>query len=363
MKRNNVLFYLIFTIAFMGCNSHKNNGNQLAKGLSLTDSLRQVVSIDTVDYGSMSDELTLNGKVDFNQEEVAQVTPTFGGTVAFVRAQLGDYITKGTVLAVVRSGDVAEYGKQKEEAQQQLLLAKRNLNATKDMFASGMASQKDIMSAKQDVYNAMAELKKIHQIYSIYHLSSNAIYTVKAPVSGFIVQRNINPQMQIRPEDGAIFTISGLKNVWIVANVYESDISKVHQGMSVKITTLAYPDKEFTGKIDKVYNMLDEESKTMSVRISLSNKQYLLKPGMLANVYVHDNRIGEQKLCVNAHSLIFENGKNYVVVLNKHNMLEKREVEVLKQTNREAFISSGLAEGEPVINKNALLVYNALNAQ
>lgn len=362
MMNRNALIFSICTVLLASCSAHKGTENQTQQGMLLTDSLRRVVSVDTVHNRPISDELTLNGKVDFNQKEVAPVIPMFGGVVTTIHGELGDYVTKGSVLAVIRSSDVADYGKQREEGQQQLILARRNLSATKDMFASGLASQKDVMSAKQDVANAMAELKRIHQIYSIYHLSSNAMYAIKAPVSGFIVQKNVNAQMQVQP-DGPIFTISGLNNVWVVANVYESDISKVHQGMPVKITTLAYPDKEFSGKIEKVYNMLDEESKTMSVRISLSNRQYLLKPGMLANVYVEGNQKGEEMPCVDSHSLIFENGKNFVVVVADHNRLETREVEVTKQTSRHAFISSGLKEGDLVINKNALLVYNALDAQ
>lgn len=362
MKNYKVLLFLACIVLFADCSSHNKTEKQNAQGLFLTDSLRHVVSLDTVFNKPLVDELTLNGKVDFNQEEVARVSSMFEGTVTSVRADFGDYVTKGSVLAVIRSGDVADYGKQKEEAQQQLLLARRNLNATKDMYTSGLASQKEIMSSKQDVANAVAELNRIKQIYSIYHLSSNSVYEVKAPVSGFIVQKNVNPQMQIRPDDGPIFTISGLNNVWIIANVYESDISKVHQGMSVRIVTLAYPGKEFFGKIDKVYNMLDDESKTMNVKISLNNKQFLLKPGMLANVYVETKQSAAIMPCIDSHALIFENGENFVVISN-HNKLEVREVEVLQQLNGRAYISSGLKQGDAVINKNALLVYNALDVQ
>jgi len=190
MNRN-VLIFSVCTLLLVSCNAHKEADTK-PKGIFLTDSLKHVVSLDTIQCLPLSDELTLNGKVDFNQEEVARVSPLLGGTVTSVRAELGDYVTKGSLLATIRSGEVAEYGKQKAEAQQQLLMARRNLSATKDLFDAGMASQKEMFSSQQDIANAQANLKRMKEIYSIYHVSANAVYQVKAPVSGFIVEKNVN---------------------------------------------------------------------------------------------------------------------------------------------------------------------------
>lgn len=169
--------------------------------------------------------------------------------------------------------------------------------------------------------------------------------------------------MQIRSDQNdEMFTISGLENVWVMADVYESDISKVHEGAPVRITTLAYPDKEFSGKIDKVYNMLNNESKTMSVRVKLTNEDYLLKPGMFTNVYVISKASDKKLPRIDSHALVFENGKNYVVVADANGKLTIKEVEVYRQLSKECYLSSGVQEGDRILNKNVLLVYNALNA-
>lgn len=359
MNCKTIVSISICVLLFSGCSQKKEVKN--ATEQTLNDSLKSVTSVQSVDNRPISDELTLNGKIDFDNDEVAQVSSMFGGSIASVHAELGDYVRKGSVLAVVRSGDVASYDKEREEARQQLQLAQRNLNASKELYASGMASKKDLIISKQDMANALAEIRRINTIYHIYHLSPNAVYQIKAPVSGYVVQKSINPQMQISQNDSPVFTISGLTNVWVIANVYENDISKIHQGMPVRITTLAYPDKEFSGKIEKVYNMLDEDNKTMQVRITLPNRQHLLKPGMMANVYVECNNSGQSMPCIDQHGLIFDNGKNYVVVVkNNNNKLEIREVDVYKQNSRSAYISRGLNVGERIIVKNALLVYTSL---
>ena len=108
--------------------------------------------------------------------------------------------------------------------------------------------------------------------------------------------------------------------------------------------------------------MLNDESKTMSVRIKLTNKDYLLKPGMFTNVCVI-SKVSDKKLPrIDSHALVFENGKNYVVAADANGKLTIKEVEVYRQLSKECYLSSGVQEGDHILNKNVLLVYNALNA-
>lgn len=277
MNWNKFLPCILFGSLLGACSGKGEQPKVEPTTLCLTDSLLRIVSVDTVHVCEVVDELTLNGRVTFNQDQVANVYPMFGGTVTELRAEIGDLVRKGEVLAVIRSGEVADYEKQLKEAEQQLLLARRNMDATQDMYTSGMASDKDVLQAKQELATAEAEERRIKEIFSIYHFSGNAFYQLKSPVSGFIVEKQISRDMQLRPDQGdALFTISGLSDVWVMADVYESDISKVSEGADVRISTLAYPERTFTGTIDKAYHLLDSESKTMNVRIKLKNEDYLL---------------------------------------------------------------------------------------
>ena len=364
LNMNRILLPACLCAALLSaCGGQTEAPQETTREIFLTDSLQNVVSVDTVHIHEVADELTLNGRVTFNQEQVARVFPIFGGTVTEVSAEIGDHVRKGDILAVIRSGEVADYEKQKKEAEQQLIIARRNLQSVQDMFASGMASERDVLQARQELSNAEAEEKRITEIFSIYHLAGKSLYIVKAPVSGFIIEKNINKEMQIRSDQNdEMFVISGLENVWVMADVYESNISKVHENAPVRITTLAYPGKEFTGKIDKVYNMLNDESKTMNVRVKLTNENYLLKPGMFTNVSVISRSSDKQLPRIDSHALVFENGKNFVVTVDADGKLAVKEVEVYRQLSKECYLSSGVQEGDRILNKNVLLVYNALNA-
>lgn len=361
MNKNNIFILLLFPL-LAACGKQAVVQEEAAAGLMLTDSLRQVISIDTVRETPLNNELLLNGRVTFDADQVAHVYPVFGGTITEVNVEVGDYVRKGDILAVIRSSEVADFAKQQQDAAHQLAITDRNLEATRDMLESGTASGRDLLRAQQEAANAKAEVERLREVYDIYRINSNSTYNIISPVSGFVVAKNISRNMLIRSDQGdEMFTVSGLDNVWVMADVYEGDIRKVHEGADVRITTLAYgKDKEFTGAIDKVYNMLDDESKTMKVRIKLNNKNYMLKPGMFTNVYVQCRVDGQIMSRIPAHALIFDGGKQYVVCVGTDGYLYMQEVGVYKQTDTYCYLNAGLKEGDRVVNRNALLVYNAL---
>ena len=251
--------------------------------------------------------------------------------------------------------------KQRKEAEQQLAVATRNLKAIESMTQAGLNSERDLLQARQQAADAQAEMERLRKLSVLYTTNNENHYLLKAPISGFITKREINPHMMVRPDQGeALFTITGLDQVWIMADVYESDISKVHEGMPVRVTTLAYADREFQGFIDKIYQVLDEESKTMRVRVRLNNPDYLLKPGMFASVYAQDKNRQQMMPRINNHAIIFENGKQYVIVVDSTSNLSQREVTVYKQDKEYSYLKTGLKKNEVVVNRNALLIYNDL---
>lgn len=166
--------------------------------------------------------------------------------------------------------------------------------------------------------------------------------------------------MQIRPDNSSnLFTISDLNRIWVLANVYESDIANIKIGEKVSIVTLAYPDKKFTGNIDKIYNMLDPDNKTMKVRIQLINKNNLLKPEMFANVIVHQ-QLDSTMLAVPSKAIVFDKNKYWVVIYNNKCDVRTRQVDIASSTSSYSYIRSGVNPGERMITNLQLLIYGAL---
>ena len=208
---------------------------------------------------------------------------------------------------------------------------------------------------------AQSQLSRIQETYKIYNLKPGAIYEVRSPISGFILEKTINQDMLLRDDhSNNIFDIAEIDEVWALANVNESDVRDVVLGSNADVTTLSYPDKSFHGVVDKIFNFIDPETKAMKVRIKLKNPDYVLKPEMKATIKLSYYQ-KEKMLAVPSSSVIFDKSKNFVMVYKDRNNIETRKVEVFRQVGDVTYISSGVTEGESVITTNELQIYDALN--
>ncbi len=357
----NFVAILLIVMGFPSCKDSTVSTEE-KKGYILPDSLLKTIEIDTVSNSRVLNTLTLTGKVDFNEDNVIKIYPTISGQVSGIKVMTGDYVTKDQVLAVIRSSDMAGYSNDFTTAKSNVDIAKKNMEATDDMYKSGLASQRDLLSAQEGYNQAVSALEKAKRVLNLNGGSMSGEYAVKSPINGFVVDRQVNNNMMIRSDNSTgLFTISDLKNVWVMANVYESNISFVKMGDSVNITTLSYPGKIFRGKIDKIMNVLDPSNKVMKLRIVLANPGYQLKPEMFASVVVNTSE-NKKTLSIPARTLIFDHSQYYVLVYKSPSDITIRPVQVLNTVGDRAFISEGLTEGEHLIGTQALLIYQELNS-
>ncbi|MFC3811189.1 efflux RND transporter periplasmic adaptor subunit [Lacihabitans lacunae] len=355
MKISRILFSVIIFGTTACGSAKKETATQTAAEEAPADSL----SLFTVGVDHVKNKLSLSGKVSYNQDKITKVFSLVSGHMQDVKSVLGDYVKAGQVLAIIQSGDLADLQQNAVSAKSQLSVAQKNLQVTKDMSDAGLASQKDLVAAQEMVESAKGEVRRVAARQNILG-SSASTYYIKAPVSGFIVEKNAQPGMELRSDDPeSLFTISNLDPIWILANVYENDVSKIKLGQEAKITTLSYPDKVYTGRIDKIFNMLDPESKTMKVRVTLSNADFLLKPEMFAKVNL-EYGFSENKLIVPSESIIFDNNKNYVVIGTNFKDLKIVPVDVFQKVDDITFLNGGVNSGDKIVKENAYLLYNSL---
>lgn len=327
----------------------------------IPDSLMRTLKIDTAKVSAITDAIKFNGVVDFDANKVANIFPLISGNVSGITAMPGDYIHAGQVLGKIKSSEVANSNLNVISSQAAVGLAQKQLAQQQEMFKSGLASQVEVTSAEVNYQQAVAAKIAAKKILSINGNNVNGEFAIKSPIDGFIIQKNINDGVSIRTDNGAaLFIISDLKKVWIQANVYEENISKVHAGDKVDVTTIAYPDKIFKGKVDKMTNVLDPNSKVMKMRVILENHGYLLKPEMFATVTMYTKGNG-RALAISSSDLVFDNSQYYVVVYNDRKHISIRPIEVLSANGETTYIKSGVNSGERIIGSNALLIYGSLN--
>lgn len=352
----------LWSYILMGCN-HSDGKAVAKKDPVISDSLMKMITIDTVKILPIGDRLKLTGEIGYDENSVVKVFPNSSGQVLQVPVSFGDYVHKGQTLALIKSADVAGNYSDLDNAEADVKIAKRQYENAKSLYESGISSQREYEEAKENYDKALAVANKIRSVIRINgggHTNAAGTYSIVAPASGYIVEKKIAEGAFIRSDMADnLFTISDLKNVWVWANVYETDIAKVKQGYQAQVTTLAYPDRVFVGQVDKVNDLIDPANKSLRVRITLRNDDLTLKPQMFANVVIM-NKEAQTALAIPSSAVITDNGKNFAVVYHSNFDVQVKPIQVLKVEGNTTYITGGVQSGEKLISQNQLLVYDEL---
>ena len=358
-----LLFILPVVLLFWlsSCSEGSNRNTDDRAPYIIPDSMLKTLVIDSVREGELINSVNFTGQVDFNQDKQVNLFPLISGNIQDIRVQLGDYVSAGQTLALIKSSEMAGYSNNLLIAETNLTAARKQLEATNDLFHSGLASQLDVINAEVNNEQAKAQLEMSKRILKINGNSVRGEFAVKSPINGFIVQKWVTNAQAIRADNGnALFTISDLRDVWVWANVYESNLSKVHFGDSVTISILSYPDRVFRGKVDKIMEALDPSTKVTRVRIVIRNPGYLLRPQMFATIKVTNTQHGRALYIPNS-ALIFDHSQYYVLLYRGEGKADITPVEKLGALENKTYISAGVKIGDKIIASNTIDVYNQLN--
>jgi cobalt-zinc-cadmium efflux system membrane fusion protein len=356
--KNTIIIWVVAGSLVSGC---KKEVEQAQAPFQLSETISKGKELATSVTRNVETEIALTGKISFNEDKVARVFPLAGGFVRELFVELGDRVKKGQILAIIRSPEIAGFNSEGIEAEAELRKAEKNAQVAEELFKTGNVSEVELMNARKDLESARAEQLRIKEVLDMYSAGKESIYPIKSPVSGVIVQKNIALSMELRTEDiSPVFLIGNLDDVWVMANIYESDIQHIKEGYEAEITTISYPDKVFKGKIDKIFNLMDPESKTVKARVVLPNTNYELKPEMFAKVLIHYTE-PVKKIAIPSNAVIFDKSRYFVMVYVSDTVIETREITIYKENQNITYLESGLKEGEQVMVKYQLLVYDALN--
>jgi cobalt-zinc-cadmium efflux system membrane fusion protein len=356
MKSIYILFVLVFVTS-----CHRPSESE-DKRFILTSTMKKEMKLNEVRLLPVENELILNGKITFNEEKVARVFPLTGGFVKELKVELGDFVERGQPLALVRSPEIAGFTKEEIEAMAQVKVSEKKLSVAEELYKAGIISEMELYESRKEFEKASGEFSRIQDVLDMYSVSNGAVYPIKSPVSGYVIKKDITLNMELRTEDiSPAFVVGSLSEVWVLADIYETDISKIRVGDKVEVKTIAYPNQVFTGRIDKVFNLLDPESKTLKARIMLPNPYLLLKPEMFASVRVVIQGGSQQMLAIPSESIVFDKNQSHVLVYHSDQNIETRVIEVDSENSKYTYIKSGLKAGERVITSHQLLIYDALN--
>src|SRR4051812_33397227 len=258
---------------------------------------RAGIVLASVSAGRDRTTLRLPGVVEPNAYKQGGITPLVGGRVTRVLAELGQSVRRGQPLAEILSPELAEAETRFVSARAELDAHERELQRTEKLVEIGSASRQELERLHAEHTAKLTAVESARSRLQLLGLSASAIAnlgpgkevgaasTVFAPIAGVITERAANTGLNV-DTTAKLFTILDLSTVWVVADLYEKDFSRVPVGAVASITTKAFPGAARDGKVSYIDPQVNPETRTAKVRIEVANPKQELRLGMFADVTI-----------------------------------------------------------------------------
>lgn len=362
--RKTIYFLTAIGILAVSCQSKKENQTEAAteKRFCLNEQLKKTTLISELKEQPIYEQLSLSGKVEYNENDLVAFKSLLQGVVSKVHFELGDYVKQGQVLAVVNSTEVQGLVQEKRNYQNQIDLLRKQIKAKKELLQDGMASLPEVSELEHQLQSNQIEVDKVNATLSMYKAIGNGAFQILAPKNGYIVQKNISTGQSVSSDmEDALFSVSNLKQVWVMVNIYANNLQHVKVGDAVKVKTVAFPDRLYAGKIDKIYNVFDDNEHVIKARVVLENQDLNLMPGLSADIIIDKQNVIGNAFAIPNNAKIFENNKEYIVVYKDDCSMEVRKITPIAANTENTFVKEKFTKNEKVIASNALLLYAELN--
>ena len=356
-----IIFAAITILMLQSCVSQGNKDAGEESGVIKQEFMSYINTIKPVP-GNQEEELILSGKVECDPDKVVYYTPLISGVIERTYFSLGDKVQQGQALLDIRSADISAFQSDLIFFEAEVEVAERELQSAQALFDDKLLSEKELLEAKSKLRQSQAAYDKSKSDMSLYIDKGQGIFAIKSPISGYIIDKKVAPGSPVSPDGNLLFTVADLSKVWIIANVYAGNLQSVKEGMPVEITTLAYHNEVFTGKIDAISQVFDPEEKVLKARIVMPNEDLKFKPEMSV-VITLKNKKQCDCLSIPTDALIFDNDRYFVVIETTPGLFEIKEVQLQGHYQKNSYISSGLSEDDTVVVKNQLLIYSELKGK
>ncbi len=315
--------------------------------------------------------LRLPGSVAYNDFETTSVITQVGGRVMRVLVFPGQTVHQGQSMMEITSPDYAQMRDNYIKARDAYNLAEKTYHRSQDLYAHHAISVSALEQAESATVQANADMVAAWQTLKVIGLSSpgavlqeatSPLIPVLAPISGEVVDRTVAPGQVVQAGSTQCFTISNMSTVWVLANVYQSDLASIRQGQQVTIETNAYPEV-FRGRISYIAPAMDPNTRTLQVRIVTQNPGQKLKKDMYVTVQVDAGAIRHALSVPDAAVLRNSENEPFVYVVAGPGEFAQRLITIGQTQVGRTQVLGGLQAGEEVVADGSLFLQFANSLQ
>ncbi|MGZ5926048.1 MAG: efflux RND transporter periplasmic adaptor subunit, partial [Rhizomicrobium sp.] len=338
------------------------------KNVTLTQEQRQKIQVYTLAPGKFRKTIDTTGVVDFDNDQATSVLAPFSGPVSRLFVSPGDKVKKGDPLAAVISPDfataVSAYRKALVTAQNSRKLA----DLDKDLVSHQGISQREAEQAQTDAAGAEADSDAALQSLKSLGVDPQVIADTKegkptarveglirSPLTGTVVERQITPGQLLQAGTTNCFIVADLSRVWVIAHIFDSDLASVHVGDMADVTT-GLASRNLPGTVENIAAEVDPTTRSVAVRVAVSNPGDFLKRQMYVQVHIRDRQETNALLVPVSAILRDEENLPFVYVTQRDGSFARQRVTLGYRSGDQYDIPSGLKPGQQIVVDGAIFV-------
>ncbi len=349
-------------------NGHSGEGGQREGGhgnevhLTAEALERAGIRVAVAERRALTGGVAIPAEVQFEPSSTAHVGPLVPGRITKVSVALGDRVRRGQLLGVVASTDVSTARARLDQARARLAAAESTLRRQQQLSTEGIGAQRSLIDAEAQVGELRAEVEGLRRQLSVFGSGSAGELVLTAPIDGVVVAVHGTLGETATPDQPA-FIVTDPTKVWVRGNVPELELSRVQAGSAALVRLHAFPEIAMPGTITYVAPALDERSRSLPVRVTLSAPDARLRSGLFGSIELVGGSADERVLVVPADAVATLDGQTVVFVpADEPNSFHPQQVALGRRAGGFFEVRSGLEEGARLAISGAFTLKSALRS-
>jgi membrane fusion protein, heavy metal efflux system len=360
------------TMFFAGCSrqvdDHPQPESQTARNITLTAAQRQAIHLFTVAPSKFRRTIETTGVVDFDNDQSTSVLAPFGGPVSRLLVSLGKTVKAGDPLALVDSPDFATAISTYQKALATAQTNRRLADLDKDLIQHQGVSEREERQAQTDAANADADRDAALQALVALGVDPQTIKDLKdgrpivhpkgiirSPIAGTVVEKLISPGQLLQAGTTPCFTIADLSRVWVMAQVFGSDLASIKVGDTADVNT-GIETHNLSGTVDNISALVNPDTRSVLVRVAVNNPGDFLKKQMYVRVQIKARQESTGLLLPTSAILRDDENLPFVYVAQADASFARRHVNLGYRVGDQYDIGAGVQAGDQIVVDGALFL-------
>lgn len=324
------------------------------------------LKVEKVQAVRVQETISCNAEVAFDGSHYAHLASRAPGIVAEVIVDLGDRVEANDVLAIIDSSELGSAKAMCLQARSLVDLWEKNLAREYSLLEKNVGIEKDVIDAETKLVESRVQLGNARQRLKNLGFSddnlaqimedndTSSLLPLRAAFAGVIVERDA-VQGEVVSISQSLFAIADTRTMWVMLDIYESDVTRLSSGQSVSVTIDAMPNREFAGTLTWISSQVDRRTRTIQARAEIENPEGLLRANMFGRAEIHVRSI-DNAILVPESAVQWDGCCNVVFVRHTDTIYQPYKVTLGYKRDGYFVVEEGLPAGESVVTQGSFLL-------